>query len=53
MKRQERRGAYRDGELSNASWIEEERSESAEQPVAQRQVGRAPAGAPQHDQLLL
>jgi len=53
MKREERRRAYRDGELSNASWIEEERSESAEQPVAPRQVGRAPAGAPQDNQLLL
>ena len=50
--KKERRGADGDGELSNASWIEEERSESAEQPVAQRQVGRAPAGAPQDDQLL-
>ena len=39
MKREERRRAYRDGELSNASWIEEERSESAEQPVAPRRLG--------------
>ena len=34
MKRQERRGAYADGDLSDSSWTEEERPESAEQPVA-------------------
>src|SRR5216684_3770840 len=36
MKRQERRGAYADGDLSDASWTEEERPQSADQPVAQR-----------------
>jgi hypothetical protein len=53
MKRQERRGAEGDGERSNPSWIEEERPDSAEQPVAPRQVGRPPASAAQDDQLLL
>jgi hypothetical protein len=53
MKRQERRGAYADGELSDSSWTEEERRESAEQPVAQRQVGRPLASTAQDDQLLL
>jgi hypothetical protein len=51
MKRQERRGAKSDGELSNPAWIEEERPESATQPFAQRQVGRPPASAAQDDQL--
>jgi hypothetical protein len=49
MKRQERRGAESDGELSNPAWIEEERPESTEQPVAQRQVGRPPASAAPDD----
>jgi hypothetical protein len=40
MKRQERRGAYADGDLSESSWTDEERPESEEQPVAQRQVRR-------------
>ena len=53
MKRQECRGAYSDGELSDASGTEEERPESAEQPVAQRQAGRPPATTTKHDQLLL
>ena len=53
MKRQQRRRAYGDGNLSDASWTEEERSESAEQPVAQRQVGRLPTSTAQEDQLLL
>ena len=53
MKRQKRRGAQGDGELSNAAWIEKERLESAEQPVAPRQVGRPTTSAPQDDQLLL
>ena len=35
MKRQERRGAEGDGDLSDATRTEEERPESAEQPVAQ------------------
>jgi hypothetical protein len=53
MKRQECRGAYGDGDLSDASWTEEEGPESAEQPVSQRQVRRAPASTAQDDQLLL
>ena len=53
MKRQERRGAYGDGDLSDASRTEEERPESAEQPVAQRQVRRPLASTAQDDQLLL
>ena len=53
MKRQERRGADADGDLSDPSWTEEERPESAEQPVAQRQVPRPLASTAQDDQLLL
>ena len=53
MKRQKRRGAQGDGELSNAASIEKERLESAEQPVAPRQVGRPTTRAPPDDQLLL
>ena len=53
MKRQERRGAESDGDLSNASRTEEERPESAQQPVAPRQVRRALATTAQDDQLLL
>jgi hypothetical protein len=53
MKRQQRRGAYGDGELSDASWTEEEGLESAEQPVAQHQVRRTLARTAQDDQLLL
>ena len=53
MKRQQRRGAEGDGDLSNASWTEEERPESAEQPVARHQVRRPLASAAQDDQLLL
>ena len=53
MPRQERRGAYADGDLSDSSWTEEERPESAEQPVAQRQVRRPLASTAQDDQLLL
>jgi hypothetical protein len=53
MKRQERRGPEGDGDLSDASWTEEERPESAQQPVAQRQVRRPSASAAQDDQLLL
>ena len=44
--------AESDDERSNPAWIEEERPESAQQPVAQRQVGRPPASAAQDDQLL-
>jgi hypothetical protein len=53
MKRQERRGVYADGDLSDSSWTGEERPESAEQPVAQRQVRRPLARTAQDDQLLL
>jgi hypothetical protein len=53
MKRQERRGAYADGDLSDSSWTEDERPESAEQPVAQRQVRCPLASTAQDDQLLL
>jgi hypothetical protein len=52
MKRQERRRAERDGDFSDAFWIEEERPEAAEQPVAPRQVRRALASTAQDDQLL-
>ena len=41
MKRQERQRAERDRDLSDASWTEEERPESVQQPVAQGQVRRA------------
>jgi hypothetical protein len=34
-------------------WTEEERLQSADQPVAQRQVRRPPASTAQDDQLLL
>jgi hypothetical protein len=53
MKRQECRRAYSDGELSDASGTEEERPESAEEPVASRQAGRPPATTTKHDELLL
>ena len=53
MKRQKRRGAYADGDFSDSSWTEEERPESAEQPVAQRQVRRPLTSTAQDDQLLL
>ena len=53
MKRQERRGLEGDGSLSNASWTEEDRPESAQQPVARRQVRRPLASTAQDDQLLL
>src|SRR5215218_10406859 len=53
MKRQECRGTYGDGELSDASGAEEERPESTKQPVAQREVGRPPATTTKNDQLLL
>jgi len=53
MKRQKRRRAYGDGDLSDASWTEEQRPESAEQPVAQRQVRRPLASTTQDDRLLL
>src|SRR5262249_37552879 len=53
IKRQERRRAEGDGDLSDAFWTEKERPESAEQPVALREVRRAPASTAQDDQLLL
>jgi hypothetical protein len=53
MKRQERRGAYGDGDLSDASWAEAKRPHPADQPVAQRQVRRSLASTAQDDQLLL
>ena len=52
MKRQECRGAYGDGELSDASWTEEEQPESTKQPVAERQVRRSLATTTKNDQLL-
>jgi hypothetical protein len=52
MKRQERCGAYADGDLWDSSGTEEERAESAEQPVAQRQVRGSPSSTAQDDQLL-
>ena len=53
MECEECRGAEGDGDLSDTSEAEEERTESAEEPVAQRQAGRPPATATKHDQLLL
>ena len=53
VKREERRRAESDGNPSDASWTEEERPESAQQPVAPPQVRRPLASTAQHDQLLL
>jgi len=53
MKRQERRGPEGDGNPSDASWTEEDRPESAQQPVARRQIRRPLASTAQDDQLLL
>src|SRR3984893_3366832 len=53
MKREERRGLEGDGSLSDASWTEEDRPESAQQPVARHQVRRPLASTAQDDQLLL
>jgi hypothetical protein len=53
IKRQERRGSYADGELADSSWTEEKRSESADQPGAQRQLRPPLASSAQDDQLLL
>src|SRR6478609_10031755 len=53
MKRQERRRLEREGSLSNAPWTEEDRPESAQQPVARPQVWSALASPAQDDQLLL
>ena len=52
MKREERRGAYPDGDLADAAWTEEERPDAAEQPVPPRQVRRPLARSAQDDQLL-
>ena len=53
MKRQQRRRANGDGDLSEASGTKEERPDSAEQPVAQRQIGCPLPSTAQDDQLLL
>ena len=53
MKSQERRGTHGNSELADAAGTEEERPESAEQPVARHQIGRSPATPTQHEQLLL
>ncbi len=53
MTRQERRGAYADGDLSDSSWTEEERPQSADQPVDRREVRRKLASTAQDDELLL
>jgi hypothetical protein len=53
MKRQERRGAYADGDLSDSPWTEEERPQSADQPVAQREGRRPLASTAEDDELLL
>jgi hypothetical protein len=53
MKRQERRGAEGDGDLSDACGTEEERPESAEQPVGPPQVRRSMARTAKDDQLVL
>jgi len=45
MKRQECRRAYGGGELSDASGTEQERPESAEEPVAPGQAGRPGSSA--------
>ena len=44
---------YGDGDLSDASWAEEKRPHSADQPLAQRQVRRSLASTAQDDELLL
>src|ERR1700704_3853987 len=53
MKSEEGRGAEGDGDLFDASGTEEERPESAQEPIAPRQTGRPPAATTKHDQLLL
>ena len=53
MKRQECRGAQADGDLPDSPWTEEERRQSANQAVAQREVRRPLATTTKHDQLLL
>jgi len=51
MKRQDCRGTDGNGELSNSARSEEQRLESAEQPVDHRQLGRVSVRAAQDDQL--
>jgi hypothetical protein len=53
MERQECRGTEGDGNSLNASEAEEERLESAQEPIAQCQGGRPPATTTKHDELLL
>jgi glutamate synthase domain-containing protein 1 len=53
MKRQQRRGPQGDGDRSDTCWTEEERPQSAQQSIAQRQVRRPSASAAQDDQLPL
>ena len=53
MKRQERRGAYADGDLSDSSSAEEKCPESEQQPVTRCQAWRSLARTAQDDQLLL
>ena len=53
MKRQERRGAYADGDLSDSSWAEEKCPEAEQQPVTRCQAWRSLARTAQDDQLLL
>ena len=53
MKRQERRGAYGDGDLSDSSSAEEKCPEAEQQPVTRGQAWRSLARTAQDDQLLL
>jgi hypothetical protein len=53
MKCEERRRANGDGDLVDASGAEEQRPESANEPVAPRQAGCPPATTPKDDELLL
>jgi hypothetical protein len=53
MKRQERRGPKRDGDVSDTPTVQEQRPESAQQPVTPTEVRRTVAAAAQNDQLLL
>ena len=53
MTRQECRGAQADGDLPDSPKTEEERRQSANQPVAPREVRRPLATTTKNDQLLL
>ena len=53
MKCQECRGAEGDGDLVDASRAEEQRPQSAQEPIAHRQPWRPPAATTKDDQLLL